>query len=295
VTAEPIATVVADIRAGRVQHHVPDPAINTALLDRARAPQPVVDTTAIYRALLDRATGDGINLYDDFPSVASPWDDALVCYVNDHGNVLVLQVRQIPWDDGLRWDTDNPVDWEQVRWLVETTVWIGGRSGDGKVIPTSGPVHLLQHAVYGDGRPADMHWVALLGRHDEETWQMPLATLNATLNFLACSNVEVAEPARPFPVRRRLRQQRVQVQTIVVRPPGKRRAGGVATARPMDALDTPLSPVRGSFGHYGPDYDRGLLFGKLAGKFWRPAHARGAGDGFEQKDYLLKPAKENAR
>jgi hypothetical protein len=293
MTAEPIGAVIGDIRAGRVKHHVPDPVINRTLLDRARAQQPVVDTTAIYRALLDRAAGDGINLYDDFPSVTSPWDDALLCYINDHGNVLALQVRQIPWDDGPRWDTDNPVDWDRVRWMIETTIWIGGQSGDGKPMPTSGPVHLLQHAVYSDGAPADMHWVALLGRHDEETWQMPLAVLNASLNFLACSNVEVAEPARPFPVRRRLRQQRVQVQTIVVRPPGKRRDGATAAARPVDALDTPLTSVRGSFGHYGPAYGRGLLFGKLAGKFWRPAHARGVGEGHEQKDYVLRPAKSD--
>jgi hypothetical protein len=289
VTAEPIAAVVADIRAGRVRHQVADPVVNAFLLARARQPQPVVDATAIYRSLLDRATGDGINMYDDFPSVASPWDDALVCYINDHGNVLTLQVHSEPWTSDRRWDTANPVDWDRVRWLVETSLWIGGRDGTGKPIRTQGPVHLLQHAVYADGQPADMHWVALLGRHDEETWQMPLAVLNATLNFLACSNVEVAEPVRPFPVRRRLRRTRVQVQTIVVRPPGKRRAGN--GARPVDALDTPLTSVRGHFARYGEAYGRGRLFGKHEGKFWVPAFARGSANGGNgQRDYVLKPS-----
>lgn len=287
MTAEPIAAVVADIRAGRVQHHAPDDIVNMHLLAYAGLPQPVVDATAIYRGLLDRATRDGINLYDDFPSVASPWDDALVCYINEHDNVLVLQAHSQPWTGDPRWETSNPIEWDQVRWLLETSVWIGGRGGTGKPIPTQGPVHLFQHAVYGDGQPADMHWVALLGPHDEETWEMPLAVLNATLNFLACSNVEIAEPQRPFPVRQRLRKTRVQVQTIVVRPPGKRRAGG--GIRPVDALDAPLTSVRGHFARYGEAYGRGKLFGKYEGKFWVPAHARGAGEGDGPKDYVLKP------
>jgi hypothetical protein len=106
----------------------------------------------------------------------------------------------------------------------------------------------------------------------------------------AVSNVEVAEPARPFPVRQRIRKHRVQVQTIVVRPPGKRRASaGQTAARPMDALDEELVSVRGSFARYGVEGRQGLLFGKYAGKFWRPAHARGAGEPAGPRSYLLKP------
>lgn len=289
MTAEQIAEVIADIRAGRVKHHVPDPAINSYLLDRARLPQPVVDATAVYKALIDRATGQGVNMYDDFPTVASPWDEALVAYVSVHGNVIVLQTHAEPWADREPWETTNPVDWGRVRWLVEAAIWVGGRDGTGRPLSTQGPAHLLQHAVYDDGSAADLHWVALLGRHNDQTWQMPLVTLNATLNFLACSNVEIAEPKRPFPVRQRLRKTRVQVQTIVVRPPGKR-SRPTGEVRPVDELDTTLTTVRGSFARYGPAFDRGLLFGKYAGKFWRPAYVRGAGDP-EQKDYLLKPGR----
>jgi hypothetical protein len=288
VTAEPIAGVVADIRARRIQHQIRDELVNTYLLDRARLPQPVVDASAIYMSMLDRAVSKGVNLYEDFSSTVCPWDDALLAYVNTHGNVMVLQVHQESWDEARQWDTHNDVDWARVRWLVETSIWVGGKNGHGEPIRTSGPLHLLQNAVYDDGSPADMHWVALLGRDDQEPWEMPTAVLNAALDFLACSNVEVAEPKRPFPVRQRLRKSRVQVQTIVVRPPGKRRAGSSATGRPMDELDSVLTSVRGSFGRYGPQFGTGLLFGKYAGKFWRPAHVRGAGDG-EPRDYVLRP------
>jgi hypothetical protein len=288
VTAEPIAEVIADIRAGRVRHHVADPIVNAFLLDRAQREQPVVDASAIYKSMLDRATTTGVNLYGDFPTTVSPWDDALIAYVNTHENVWVLQVHQEPWSEARQWDTDNEVDWGRVRWLVETSMWIGGRGGRGRKLATQGPLRLLQHAVYEDGSPADMHWLSMLpGPDGGELWEMPSVVLNASLNFLACSNVEVAEPKRPFPLRQRLRKTRVQVQEIVVRPPGKRRQS-TGSPRAVDALDTPLTSVRGHFSHYGEQYGRGLLFGKLAGKFWIPAHARGQGEA-EQRDYMLKP------
>jgi hypothetical protein len=287
VTAEPIAAVVADIRAGRVRHQIPDRIVNGYLLARATQPQPVVDASAIYTSLMDRATTVGVNMYEDFPSTVSPWTDALVAYVNAHGNVMVLQVHQEPWDEARQWETENPVDWGRVRWLVESSVWIGGRDGTGRQVHTQGPLRLLQHAVYEDGSPADMHWLSMIrGQDDESVWEMPTAVLNAALNFLACSNVEVAEPKRPFPVRQRLRKTRVQVQTIVVRPPGKRRQSS-GVVRAADGLDVPLSSVRGHFARYGVE-GRGLLFGKYSGKFWIPAHARGQGDA-EPRDYVLKP------
>lgn len=288
--AEEIAKVVATVRAGRAVPHLAGPALTAQLLGRARLPQPTIDATAIYRATVERARGPGVNLYNDFPTVVPPWPEATIAYVNEHGNVMVLQAHMESWLPELQWETDNPVDWDRVRWLVEASVWVGGHERAGVKAKTYGPVRLLQHAVYDDGRAADMRWVSMIARSydDPSIWDMPTAVFNATMNFLACSNVEIAEPERPFPVRQRLRKTRVQVQTIVVRPPGKRTRSSAGDARPFDALDTPLTSVRGSFGHYGPKYERGLLFGRLEGKFWRPAHARGAGDGFEQKDYVLR-------
>lgn len=284
MTAEQIAAVVADIRAGRVKHPIRDRFTNEYLLERARLPQPVVDATGIYRGLVERPE---INMYESFSQVVPPWDESLICYVNDHGNVLVLQVHSEPWGDRKPWETSNPVEWDRVKWQVDASVWVGGMS-KGKPTPTQGPAHLLQNAVYEDGSAADLHWVSLLRRPDDAgTWEMPLATMQAALNFLGCQNVEVAEPKRPFPVRQRLRKTRVQVQTIVVRPPGKRRTSSAAV-RPMDELDVQLTSVRGSFGRYGPAFGTGLLFGKYAGKFWRPAHVRGAGEP-EPRDYVLKP------
>jgi hypothetical protein len=225
--------------------------------------------------------------------------------VNTFGNVICLQVHRKTWNGSTParadWFTDNPVDWPRVRWIAETAVWVGGVSGDGVMLPTSGPCHMFRHAIRDDGAPEDINWIALMARKgqfgkrgdiddaNQGTWDAAMITLGASLNFLNASNVDIAEPVRPRPLRRRLERAGVQVQTIVIRPPGKRRVKS-AQARPIDAAEMVLSPVRGHWSHYGEQYGRGLLFGRYSGKFWVVAHARGAGEA-EPRDYLLKPAK----
>lgn len=306
MTAEPIAAVVADLRAGRIKRPNPvEGPLAKKLLERAREPQPVVDCTAIFHM---QQAADEIRLYDDHPNIVPGWDNALLCYVNTFGNVVAMQVHRRDWNGTAParedWFTDNTVDWARVRWIAETTLWVGGRSGDGKPMPTAGPCHMFRHAIRDDGAPEDINWLALLarkgqfGRHgqvddaNQATWDAAMITLGAALNFLNASNVDVAEPARPFPVRQRLRKTRVQVQTIVIRPPGKRYAKSAA-ARPIDAAETVLTPVRGHWARYGVEGREGLLFGKYAGKYWIPAFARGAGDP-EPRNYVLRPGKVSA-
>lgn len=303
--AEAIAEVVADIRAGRTHHPAAGDAdgvkLSMAMLRRAQLPQPVVDCTAIFGMQLH---ADSIALYKDHPSITPPWENALLCYVNTFGNVVCLQVHRREWDgrapERAVWYTDNEIDWPSVRWVAETAVWLGGFSDDGRPMPTSGPCHIFRHAIRADGGPEDINWVALLAKRGQYkeirdiedpnggVWQAAMVTLGASLNFLNASNVSIAEPSRPRPERRRIARTGVEVQTIVVRPPGKRRASSGA-ARPLDAAESVLSPVRGHFAHYGPDYGKGLLFGKYAGKFYIPSHVRGEGE-IAPKDYVLKPA-----
>lgn len=304
---EAIGELVADIRAGRTHH----PAavdesgvkISMQMLLRAQRPQPVVDCTAIFK---EHQSRDAIALYDDHPVITPPWPDAFLCYINTFGNTIGLQVHLRSWTgtrpDRADWYTDNEVDWSRVRWVAETAVWVGGRSGDGRYMPTSGPCHLFRHAIYEDGSPGDINWLALLGPRgraaerkelgdpNQSVWDAAMITLGGSLNFLNCRNVDIAEPHRPRPQRRRLERLGVQVQTIVVRPPGRRRSGQPAEARPIDSDETLFSPVRGRFAHYGPRYNRGLLFGKYEGRFWVAPHVRGKDkDGGEQRDYVLRP------
>lgn len=302
---ERIAEVVADIRAGRVHHPAAtdEAGIVTSLklLKRAQVPQPVVDCTAVFAQARAR---ESIALYEDHPLITPPWPDALLCYVNTFGNVICLQVhlRNAAGARPKDWFTENEVDWPRVKWIAETAVWVGGRCGDGEHMPTSGPCHLFRHAIHDDGSPADINWLALTARKgqlaerrniedaNQGTWDAAMITLGSALNFLNASNVDVAEPSRPRPTRRRLARVGVTVQTIVVRPPGRRRARS-GEARPMEAAETVFSSVRGHFSCYGEQFNRGLLFGKYSGRFWIPAHARGKADEQTAKDYVLRPAK----
>lgn len=303
--AEQIAEVVADIRANRTHHPAANDAdgvkLSMGLLRRAQEPQPVVDCTAIFRMQLG---AESVAMYEDYPQVTPPWENAFLCYVNTFGNVVCLQVNRAEWDGHAptraEWFTDNPVDWAAVRWIATTAVWLGGVSGDGRPMQASGPCHIFRHAIRADGSAEDINWVALLAKRGQYkevreiedpnggVWQAAMVTLQASLNFLNASNVDIAEPARPRPERRRIERSGVQVQTIVVRPPGKRRQS-TGAVRPLGAGESALSPVRGHFAHYGPTYGKGLLFGKYAGKFYIPSHVRGEGES-EPRDYVLKPA-----
>jgi hypothetical protein len=278
--AERIAEAVADLRAGHVLHVEDRYTGNAKALAGARTPQPVVDITAI-----DRSLGEAPDYhpYEDFPHRVSPWPDAIYARSSNHG-VTLMQVHQSEKPGWEPWDTPNCVDWGRVRWATEVHIWVRAKSPSGVLLRQMlGPAFLYEHAIFEDGTPADIHWTAIASGADGNSFARSEMALAASLNFLGCSNVETAEPTRPYPVRRRMRKTRVQVQEIVVRPPGKR-TRTANTGRQTDTLDTPLASVRGHFAQYGPQYGNGLLFGKYAGRFWRPARAVGT-----PRNYTLRP------
>jgi hypothetical protein len=338
VTAEAIAKVVADIRAGRHVRHLDvlsdlyrqgqaDGVLDSGLFDgwrlpaandvvqrwadaAAQVPQIVVDCSAIYQDLIALRAWEGIDVYGDHPSVAMPWPEATFGFANRHGNVIVLQAtvapEVTPWDlppddpaagvigDGsyeahgtprLRGAAD-PIPWDQVRWVVDVPVWIGGMSG-GRALPTTGPVHLFQLAIGAQGEPLDVHWVQLDTRPRLRTWDCEMLVLMGSLNFLNCSNVRAIEPERSRGERRRMARTGVTVTTLNVFPTRTLGAG----RRAGESVGVPLTSVRGHFAEYGPRYGKGLLFGRVEGRFWIPQHARGdaAVGVVEHPDAVLRP------
>jgi hypothetical protein len=291
VTAEAIARVVGDLKAKNVRPvRDADLKVLHMALGLALVSGPVVDATEIYRSLVART--DPVDLYGDHPCIAPPWRDASICYVNEHGNVIVMTLAV---DDHLTltgkvgvdkepWEPAEHTDWERVRWTMYAFVWVGGRS-QGSPSPTGGPAHLWKFAVYDDGTPADLHWVHLVPEYPMEHWDMAHLVLLGALNFCNCRNVELVEPKRPRAEARRVARTGVQVHTINVFPTGK----SARQAKADGGMGTPLTSVRGHFACYGPDYGRGLLFGKYAGRFWIPQHARGdSAVGESQSDYVLR-------
>jgi hypothetical protein len=181
------------------------------------------------------------------------------------------------------------IDWDRVRWSMHAIAWLSGPS-----LPTMGPCHGWEIYIYEDGSPANIQGGYLWGRTLPDlgddyviSQDRTLLVLLGTLNFLSCRNVELEEPQRPRAERRRLAAAGVTVKTLNVFPVGRSTRGGAGN----QSGGIPLTSVRGSFHHYGPKYGRGLLFGKLEGKFWVPQHARGdAQNGRVEKDYRLHTA-----
>lgn len=272
--ASAIGRVVADLRTGNIR------ALSDDLRDLAGPwpAEPVVDATAIYRSLVARE--ESVALYEDHPCISPPWEHAAICYVNEHGNVIVMCALA---DSSRQWETAEPVDWERVRWRLNTFVFIGGRSTVSGPMPTIGPVHLWQFAIYEQGEPADLHWVHLVPEYPLEHWDMAHLVLLGALNFMNCRNVELVEPRRPRAEARRLARTGVTVHTINVFPIGRS-----SRSVKSDPLGVPLTSVRGHFATYGPAYGRGLLFGKHEGRFWIPQHARGSAEiGTSDHDYRI--------
>jgi hypothetical protein len=309
MSAEEIAAVAADLRAGRAVNALPDdPKLYGVARAAAVRAGTVVDATAIYESLASHPRD--IYLYEDHPCIAPPWENALLCYLNEHGNVVAMALEATELrdrDPEPQWKSDDllgpsgeavehEVDWARVRWRLDVTVWIGGRSGDGRFIPTHGPRHLWRLAVYDGGEPADINWLVLQAPQPGDdtavitsahnSWGMALLVLLESLNFMGCRNVALVEPQRPRPERRRLARLGVSVHTINVFPVGRStRSSGKPTGEGV-----PLTSVVGHFSHYGSQYGRGLLFGRIAGKFWIPQHARGdASLGVSEADYRLVP------
>lgn len=288
MTVEEIGKVVADIRAGRARRF---PSVHESLNrlgDATASDGPVVDATAIYTGLVEKDTP--VAVYEDHPCIAPPWPTSTICYRNEHGNVIAVAVAAEDYRnrDHSLWATAEKVDWERVRWVTTALVYMGGRGATGP-FPTLGPIHLWRHAVYGDGSPADLFWAQLVEDYPMERWNMAQLTLLGALNFLGCRNVDIAEPRRSRAETRRLARTGVSVSEIVVFPAGRSTRRDKTPGVPVGA--SRLTKVRGHFAHYGPDYGKGLLFGKYAGRFWHPAHAYGDETvGEAHHDYTLRTA-----
>jgi hypothetical protein len=298
MSAEQIAKVIADMRNGRVRplgpgkdrvRNVHDKRIHELALQLVMHPV-VVDATAIYHSLV--AKDEPIHMYEDHPCIAPPWEEAAICYENEHGNVIVMHASVMPFDpEKPPWDDmadTHTIDWGRVKWRVDTFVWLGGRSKiQGGAFGTSGPVHMWQFAIYADGEPADLHWVHLTPEYEMKSWDMAHLVLLGALNFMNCRNVALVEPKRERHEAKRIARTGVSVHTINVFPTG---VSARSAAEKGESTGTPLTSVRGHFACYGPEYDRGLLFGKYAGRFWIAPHARGSTEfGENVTDYKLRP------
>lgn len=286
MSTEAIARVVADIRGLRFLHPDAPPATPSAspeerdlvkgywdtLAEIARLSD-VVDATPMYRLLGTRWSEP----YKDFLGLP-PWLNSIVCYENEHGNVHVLLSITREKVDTDRWDTENPVRWGDVAWVHRVHGFVGGRGKTGPV-ETVGPAVLWSVAAYGDGELADVHWTLLRKDFSENAMTVfanSIWVYLQTVTMANCVNVVIAEPTRhrPRPERRRLARLGVQVKEIHIKPVSKSYRGNGQSLNEMP-VGVAAHHVRGHYAEYGA-HGKGLLFGKLAGRYWIRPHARGS-------------------
>jgi hypothetical protein len=300
MSAEAIAKVVRDLRMGNVydpRDDAPGDTLNkdTALLTKWAT---VVDSTAIWDRWMSSEQGGQI--YEDH-RICPPWQNALICYVNGFENVTVMSARTIDLTSKEENDRIDPkvieywdsladthvIEWDRVRWVMHVVVYMGGRGG-GEYVRTQGPLHLWRVAIYPDGEIADLNWIQVRPDLDATLWDTAMMVMLDTFNMCNCVNVQVAEPTRSRPVARRLSRTGVTVNEIHIKPVSRSYRGmGVPLSQ---VPSSPLSSVRGHFSEYGPKYGKGLLFGKIEGRFWIPQHLRGDDSfGVVEQEYVTKP------
>ena len=296
MSAPEIARVCADLFAGHVD--TPDGVrMRAEWVTELLASAAVIDATGLYESLED----DEIN-QASVPAgycLAPPWRTALIAYRNEYGHVIVCHVvaydRQ-PDDTYDQWDAapwEGPpgrpitdVEWERVRWQLAVSVYLGGM-WHREPARTTGPLHIWRVAVYDSGDLADARWVQMHDSWDHTHAAVAGAVWVRALNFLNCRNVEMVEPVRHRAEARRLARTGVRVHELTVRPVG--RSSQRDSDRPAVDSFVPLHSVRGHFANYGTD-GRGLLFGKLAGRYWIPQHARGHADnGVIDQRFTIEP------
>ena len=249
-----------------------------------------VDVTSVYDRWM--AAGKGNDLYE--LKMAPPWGHALLVYNTAIGNVWAMFMTSVDmtesgWDADeraqVRWQPEKPadhtIDWDRVRWVYTVEVFVGGMGQLGhdialskpQWVQTTGPVMLWKIAVYEDGEPADVHWTHLVPEIPFHKFNNALGVFTETVNMLNCTNVTVAYPTRPMarPQRRRLDRMGVRFSEIHVRPTSKSYKGN---GQALADMEMPLHGVRGHYATYGTD-GRGLLFGRLSGRYWIPPHVRG--------------------
>jgi len=300
VSAESIAKVVSDLRSGRVE--LSEKARNTFLPDRPEIDvedrldglrqldidrskfSVVIDAQRFYEQLTSQPTD--VYAHNMMPV----WENALVAYENEYGNVNLASVVMYPRDPSHTadtWETLNPVEWSEVVYIYFVGAYAGGRAGGGIPVRTQGPMFLWRIAVYGDGQIADINWQNVLAFDDSELFNNLILSVLKSYDLGNCVNVELAEPVRPRAERRRVERFGIRVSEIHVRSISKSYR---SQKGPALNPGVPLTSVRGHHASYGPKYGRKLLFGKYEGRFWIPQHARGSEMlGVSDQEYVVEP------
>lgn len=280
MSAERLAAALEDLRAGRwmnmeTRHEWSN--LPERVADWTAGVSTVVDLTPVF----DGWIADGID--DLYAATVMPvWNAALVGYHNARQNVTRLGLIIVTAGDEVEpWPFDEtagnpPYDWSQVAWVHSMMAFVWSEhTPHGR-----GPLVIYRIATTDDGKVLDVHWTDIADSTEGGTGPSIhlVATVLRAYDLLACRNVDLVEPPRPRPTRRRIDRASpgVRISELAIFPRGAwSRARG--DARPLSETATALHTVRGHFAEYGTN-GKGLLFGRIAGRFFIPQHVRGSAE-----------------
>ncbi len=125
----------------------------------------------------------------------------------------------------------------------------------------------------------------------ENMARRPVMRAMIALTTLSCKNVSLkSHDNDPQQVRRAMKRfggnpDSYRYHTLIVRPPGAKSGSPGIEIGAM-----PRHVCRGHFAEYGPQFGKGLLFGKYEGRFFVPPHLKGdKKNGVVEKDYEVRP------
>jgi hypothetical protein len=281
---------------------------------------PTIDITPLWNAV----EGKKIQV-DECDCLFSPWPQASLFTVNPDGcgvvgtwfwstvkedyaeqsmKMLTSRVPNGPsglsvareWDD-VMWsgDEDLRAIWSEIGQVVQAMTWYSGPNMAGEGFEVLGPVWSLALAVDFDGKCRSMNTLRFLPTDvmQDDLLESDLALLVRALDFLNLRNIEVADSVGfPKPVRKRLDRADVRISELTVLPVGKYRRHDRDQRTVGEGV--PFTPVRGHIIRSGVE-GRKHLFGnpEVEGRFWVPAHARGARERGEViQEFTLEPGGE---
>jgi len=226
---------------------------------------------------------------EEYPKLAIPFEKFwLERHMGDHlGNALlqgihVAVTREEKWDTLTCCEIMSPMG-QRPRVVV---AWQFRLSKDGSMF-TQSPDGDSKIAIY------PMFARESLGE-DKANREIVTATFDFCdmLSLLSCKNISLSDrklglgPREERQAHKRGVDGDYRYHVLVVRP------AGAKSDSPGVEIDTmPRHVCRGHFAEYGPEFGKGLLFGRLAGRFYIPPHMKGdKKNGEVAKDYEVRTA-----
>lgn len=208
------------------------------------------------------------------PVLNPPWERAFYVYERTDGFQVVMLAVTGDGDGGNRGAIPDlaavqaGLDWDAVRWTTQTFAWVA--------IPGQrplGPVTVWTMLIDEDGQLLLMVRDPLEPELEQKITDVSTSLYGWATAFLACRNITIREAHYARPEMRRIARTGIKLSELTVTSIGESvKASGLRRV----GSDMPLTSVRGHFAEYGPKYGKGLLFGRIDGRFWIPQHARGA-------------------